>query len=229
MEVGWSILRFAFRLSQRTCSKHTRTPTKAKPTIISKSVVVAPNELYPKRHKMRFCIIGHSVTAILMYGLTFCISVTAIALTQNHGVLNGSFLVNPNQELNIYRSYPQEQQLIDVSSILNHERGVCLTEEFIVPDDGNHTIGCNVALLYSSENGLIYFNYAETLNKTDTNIFNTTKFTQNCAAYYDSMFLGHYTTAGVRRFDETCLSVLILADSKAVLQKHENLTNTVHC
>ena len=228
MEVGWSISRFVVRMSQRACSN--RTPTKGEPTIISKSVVVRANQLlYPKQHKMKFCIISHLITGIAMYGLTLCISVTAIALTQHHGVLNGSFLINPNQELNIYRSYPQEQQLINVSSILNHKRGVCFTEEFIVPDNGNHTIGCKVALLYSAENGLVYFDYAEIMNKTVTTIFNTTKSAQNCAVYYDSMFLGHYTTAGIRRFEETCLSVLILANSKAVLQKQENLTNTVNC
>ena len=225
IEVGWSILRFVFRMSQRACSSRRSIKTKLKPIISSKYVaVVTGNELYPKQHKMKFCFVSHLVTAILMYGLTLCISVTAIVLTQHHGVLNGTFLVDPSQELNIYRSYPQEELLINVSSVLDHERGTCFTEEFTVSDDGNHTIRCDVVLLYSSEKGLIYFNYAE--NDTNITIGDTT---EPCAAYYDSMFLGHSTAAGIRRFDETCLSVLILSDSSGVLHKWKNVSITNYC
>lgn len=214
LDVGWSLLRFIFRMGLRACSHHIKTKVTK-----SRKWRSTTHQLYPKHRKMKLCLTCHSITLMLVYGLTIGISVTAIALTQHRGALTGMFLVDSSQELSIYRSYPQEQLLINVSTIMDNENGVCLKEAFTLPDNSNQTLTCDLVFLHSQGEGKIFFNY----DVNTTNSTNSHDSTHNCATYYEGMFLGHYTTEGVRRFDETCLGVLILFDNDALLQRQEDL------
>lgn len=187
------------------------------------------NQLYPLHQKMKWCLICHSVTALLVYGPTICISATAVALTRHQQSLANNFAADPTQYLGVYRSHPQEELLVNSSTIAEHESGIlCLTDEFQVLGYGNNlTISCKITFAYSLNKGHIYFNYAGNfLNASNSTqqLLNVTEQTEVCDDYYSGVFLGHYTTGGVKRFDDTCPSLFTLHESSTtVLQRQRDL------
>lgn len=223
LDVGFGSLRYLFRLSQRACNDRKKTICCSKEVRRS----VRENQLYPKQHQMKWCLIFHSAALALIYGLTICVSVTAIAMTQHKDVLTGSLFVDPSQKLGIYRSYPHDQLLINVSTVIDHENGACLTEEFALST--NQTLICDLAFIHKSEEGQIHFNYAQSNYSKNATMHNpdSSEPTDKCAVFYRRIFLGHLSNGRVKRFDEVCLGVLILPDSNALLQREKNIST--HC
>ena len=238
LHVGWSLLRFLLHLFLRACSNYCRARTKSPATAdkttedlkvkmkekeleieLESERRTSPNHLYPEKCcKMKWCIVCHSLTLAIVCGLTITLSLTAIGLTQHQDTLTNSFPLDPSQQLSVYRSFPEEQPIANVSTIIDSSMGICINEKFT--DEKNNTISCDVVLSYSESDGLIYFDYADS-NHNTSGTANTT--VEKCAVYYEGMFLGHYAEAGVRRFHETCLSVLILPDNDELLQEQETL------
>ena len=220
LHVSWSLLRCLFRISLRACSHRSQTKSGSRTELETK---ITANELYPRHHRMKSCITCHSITMVAVYGITIGISVTAIAMTQHQMVLTRR-LVDPSQELNVYRSHPQTQLLTNASSVIGNVSGVCLKEEFSLPD--NQTITCDLTLLHSPEDSRIYFNFAvsdQFWNVTASVGTNSSAPVLDCSVFYENMFLGHNATSGVRRFDETCLGVLIIPNNEATLQRQRQL------
>lgn len=241
LQIGWSLFRFIFHLLLRAYSncraktnlsdtnkaKDLKAKMKAKELEMSPKKSksrISQRQLYPSKHrKVKWCITCHSITMLLVCGLTITISVTAIALTQNKDTLTNNFSFDPSQQLSVYRDYPQEYILINVSTIINSKTAICLHEKFVNKE--NTTISCDVIFSYSNSEGVLYFNYAGSIQNTSSITTNTTMIdsTDKCGIYHEGLFLGYYTEEGVRRFDETCLSVLILQSNDELLQKQDSL------
>ena len=188
---------------------------------------------------MKCCIVCHTVILVVVCSLTIVISATAIALAKNQDILTKTFFLDPSKQLSVYRAFPREQIIVNASAIINSGTvGVCLQEEFnnAQPMKNNtNTISCNEVFVYNVKEGQIYFNYEEAKTEKDEgemaehNLSNSSSTVlesmEQCSKYYSELFLGYQTEGGeVKRFDETCLGVLILPGTNgALLQRQEDL------
>lgn len=258
LHAGWCMIRFLFYLVLRACSQRcgrvksknkqptatmkegeeatdceeTRKKMKEKELELEReSTKFQKRQLYaPKCCKMKCCIICHTVALMVVCSLTIVISTAAIALAKNHNVLTENFFLDPSKRLSVYRAYPQEEIIVNVSTIISSKSiGVCLKENFNpqheLTNDSNNTVPCDIVFVYSLEEGQVHFNYKRRLEHNVSN--SSTALLDSgdaCSGYYEGLFLGHYSIKdGVRRFDETCLGVLILPENGALLRRQEDL------
>ena len=248
LNTGWCFTRFLFRLVMRACNQR---KVRAKPRRRGKDnerEIEASSEqmrrkikemeveldrvepdsranrwqLYPTKWcKMRCCIIAHSIVLTIVYGFTICISVSAMVLAKHQGLISESFSLDLDQELRVYHTYPQENPLLNVSTIIDGKgNGVCLREVY---EKSNKTFLCEIFFLYDAENGQIQFNYDEYTHNASNVSSTVLQATDRCSQFYNELFLGYETSDGVKNFDDTCVGVLILFDNDALLKRQEDL------
>ena len=251
LQVVWCLTRFLFHLLVRACnrckmrskpsrsssrsgSKNEKEPEEGeemKRKMKEKELEleetdskVRRRQLYPtKCCRMKCCVVFHSVALLVVCGLTICISVTAITLTKHEGVLSETFF-DPDQQLSIYQTHPQQRLLLNVSNVIDSKNaGVCLREVFHLPTNGsNDTTLCDIIFRY--KNGRIHFNYIEVIAENGSNSSTIMQESmERCSEYYTGLFLGHITEDGVKRFEDSCVGTLVLPNNNALLERKEYL------
>ena len=182
--------------------------------------------------KMKCCVVCHTVILMVVCSLTIVISTTAIVLAKDQDFLTETFFLDPSKQLGIYRTYPQEQILVNASTIINSKGiGVCLQEKFTNQPTDESTVSCSVVFVYNANEGQIHYNYDGGNEHNAYNCSGTLDIcgtmptsAEICEEFYKELFLGHHIEeGGVRRFKDTCLGVLILPDNGALLQRQETL------
>ena len=261
LHVGWCVIRFLFYLVLRAYGQQcARTRSTRQPTTTTKELVADSEEMrrkmkekevelaesenvdskFQKRQlyafkccKMKCCVVCHTVILMVVCSLTIVISTTAIVLAKNQDFLKETFFLDPNKQLSIYRTYPQEQIVVNASTIINNKGiGVCLQETFTnQPITNDSTVSCSTVFVYNANEGQIHYNYDGGNKHNVSNCSGTVDIcgtipesAELCKEFYKELFLGHHTEEGeVRRFKDTCLGVLILPDNGALLQRQETL------
>lgn len=212
-DVGWCFVRGIFRCTMRVVSHRNEEMEAAE-----------ANEMYPKQYSLVVCFVCHTLLMMLFYFIAILLSLAAVitaAVFLSHS--EASSLTDPNKELLIYRTFPENHVLSNASAvILDEGHTTCINETFVQSD--NISITCTLGLQYNPEERKIEYNF-EQHTERNTADPNAKESKRRCTTYYSDLVLGHTVdSGGLKKFDDTCLGVLILPENEEPLLRNEKLS-----